>query len=117
MFLIGLRRELEIAPVFPDPIHAYDVPRGYEQIRRAFSRALRHSDLFSISHWREPPEVGDGLRQAVTARQAIGDLPPITSLRDGAWTLRPGTVSGRSPRAPGISLSMSTAREWSGRCC
>ena len=25
----------------------------------------------------------DSLRRAVTARQAIGDLPPITSLRDG----------------------------------
>jgi len=88
MFLIGLRRELESTPPFSDPIYSYDVPRGYEQIRRAASRVLRHDDLFRTSHWQEPPEVADGLRQAVTAKRAIGDLPPITSLRDG--TLRSG---------------------------
>jgi DNA (cytosine-5)-methyltransferase 1 len=88
MFLIGLRREFATTPAFPDPIRSYDVPPGYEQIRRAASRALRHDDLFCTSHWQEPPQVADGLQRAVTAKQAIGDLPPITSLRDG--TLRGG---------------------------
>ena len=39
MFLLGLRKELGQIPTFPCPTHAYHVPRGYEQIRRAdFSR-------------------------------------------------------------------------------
>ena len=88
MFLIGLRKELETVPKFPCPTHSYDVPPGYEGIRRAIFRALRSDDLFPAPHWREPPRMVGGLRQAVTAKQAIGDLPPIMGLRDG--TLRGG---------------------------
>jgi DNA (cytosine-5)-methyltransferase 1 len=58
MFLIGLRREFDTTPALPDPIRWYDVPPGYRQIRRAASRVLRHDDLFSTSHWQEPPEAG-----------------------------------------------------------
>ena len=88
MVLIGLRRELGTAPAFPRPTHAHDMPPGYKGIRRAIFRALRSDDLFPAPHWQEPPRMADGLRQAVTTKQAIGDLPPITSLRDG--TLRGG---------------------------
>ena len=83
MFLIGLRRELETAPVFPRPTNAHDVPRGYEQIRQATSRALRCDDLFGARYWQQPPALPRGLGAAVTVKQAIGDLPPITGLRDG----------------------------------
>ena len=88
MFLLGLRRELDAAPAFPRPTHACDMPSGYEQIRRATFRALRSDDLFGVRYWEDPPETAHRLPKAVTARQAIGDLPPITSLRDG--TLRGG---------------------------
>jgi DNA (cytosine-5)-methyltransferase 1 len=88
MVLIGLRKELETAPAFPRPTRAHDMPPGYKGIRRAIFRALRSDDLFPAPHWQEPPRMADGLRQAVTAKQAIGDLPPITSLRDR--TLRGG---------------------------
>lgn len=115
MFLIGLRREFETTPAFPDPIRSYEVPPGYEQIRRAASRALRHDDLFRTSHWQEPPEVADGLRQAVTAKQAMGDLPPITSLRDG--TLRGGPRRFDNPcryRRGGPSAYARDMRSWTG---
>jgi DNA (cytosine-5)-methyltransferase 1 len=88
MFLIGLRKELETVPEFPRATHSYDVPPGYEGIRRAIFRALRSDDLFPAPYWQEPPRTINGLQQAVTAKQAIGDLPLITSLRDG--TLRAG---------------------------
>jgi DNA (cytosine-5)-methyltransferase 1 len=115
MFLIGLRRELDATPAFPDPTHSYDVPRGYEQIRRAASRALRHDDLFRSLYWQEPPEATDGLRQPVTAKQAIGDLPPITSLRDG--TLRGGPRRFDAPcgyRQGGPSGYARDMRSWPG---
>jgi DNA (cytosine-5)-methyltransferase 1 len=83
MFLIGLRKELEIDPKFPSPTHRYAVPLGYEGIRRAIFRALRSGDLFPAPYWQEPPRMVEGLRQAVTVKQAIGDLPSITGLRDG----------------------------------
>jgi DNA (cytosine-5)-methyltransferase 1 len=83
MFLIGLRREFGVVPAFPCPTHAHDMPVGYEGIRRAIFRAVRSDDLFPAPHWQEPPRLAGRLRPAVTAKQAIGDLPPITSLRDG----------------------------------
>ena len=89
MFLIGLRKELGSAPEFPCPTHSYEMPSGYEGIRRAIFRALRSDDLFPVPYWQEPPRMAGELRPAVTARQAIGDLRPITSLRDG--TLRGGS--------------------------
>jgi DNA (cytosine-5)-methyltransferase 1 len=71
--------------------------------------------LFRTSHWQEPPEVADGLRQAVTAKQAIGDLPPITSLRDG--TLRGGPRKFDEPcryRRGGPSNYARDMRSWPG---
>jgi DNA (cytosine-5)-methyltransferase 1 len=88
MFLIGCREELETIPAFPSPTHAYDMPRGYQGIRRAVARALRSDDLFPAPFWEDPPELTDGLHKAVNARQAISDLPPIMTLREG--TLRRG---------------------------
>jgi DNA (cytosine-5)-methyltransferase 1 len=83
MFLIGLRREFETVPVFPHPINAHEMPRGYEQIRRATSRALRCGDLFGARYWEQPPPYTGPLPAAATVRQAIGDLPSITDLREG----------------------------------
>jgi DNA (cytosine-5)-methyltransferase 1 len=93
MFLIGLRKELGITPAFPCPTHAHEMPSGYEGIRRAIFRAVRSYDLFPAPHWQEPPMGAGALRQGVTAKQAIGDLPPITSLRDGERTVRPVCLS------------------------
>ena len=56
-----------------------------------------------------------GLRQAVTAKQAIGDLPPITSLRDG--TLRGGPRKFDTPcgyRRGGPSAYARVMRGWPG---
>ena len=69
MVLIGLRKELEIVPTFPRPTHSYDVPPGYESIRRAIFRALRSDDLFPAPYWQEPPKMG-GQSAAGGDRQA-----------------------------------------------
>ena len=42
---------------------------------------LRQNDLFGKAHdYIDPPEVRDELPPAVTAQEAIGDLPPIDAL-------------------------------------
>jgi DNA (cytosine-5)-methyltransferase 1 len=115
MFLVGLRRELETPPAFPDPTNAHDVPPGYEQIRRATSRALRCDDLFGAQHWEQPPQCRGSLRPAVTVKQAIGDLPPITDLRDG--TLQTGARRFDSPsgyRRGSPSAYARDMRNWPG---
>jgi DNA (cytosine-5)-methyltransferase 1 len=89
MFLIGLRTEPGEARVFPRPSHAYDVPRGYKDIRRAAFRVVRCDDLFAAPYWQEPPRMTGRLRAAATVRQAIGDLPSITGLRDGTLPAGP----------------------------
>jgi DNA (cytosine-5)-methyltransferase 1 len=115
MFLLGLQKELGQIPTFPCPTRAYHVPRGYEQIRRATSRALRSDDLFPAPYWREPPRMAGRLRQAVTVRQAIGDLPPITALRDGTLPTGPrrfDTPCGYRPGRP--SAYARALRDWPG---
>jgi DNA (cytosine-5)-methyltransferase 1 len=96
MFLIGLRNELGQEPAFPHPTHSFSMPRGYQGIRRAASRALGRDDPFA-TRWQEPPVSTDDLKHAVTVRQAIGDLPPILELRNG--TLRRGVRKFDTPRS------------------
>jgi DNA (cytosine-5)-methyltransferase 1 len=87
LFLMAIRREFALEPSFPPPSHCYRLPSGYDGSRRVAMRQLDPSGLFRSSYWIAPSEV-QGSVGAVTARQALGDLPPITSLRDG--TLRRG---------------------------
>lgn len=115
MFLIGLKKSLAEVPAFPAPTHAFDVPRGYEGSRRVALRRVLRGDLFATSFWEEPPLPGRTCQKAVTVRQAIGDLPPITGLRDG--TLRRGprrfdTACGYRPGRP--SAYARAMRNWPG---
>jgi DNA (cytosine-5)-methyltransferase 1 len=115
MFLIGLRKELGQTPAFPCPTHAYDMPRGYEDIRRVAFRTLRPDDLFATPYWQEPPAFEGWMLDAVTARQAIGDLPTITDLRHGTLATGPrrfATPCGYRPgRPPNYARDM---RSWPG---
>ena len=89
MFLIAYCRELSAAVTFPRPTHWVDLPRGYRGARNV---ALRHTKatLFDRpSAFVAPPKADPNLPRAVSAQDAIGDLPPITlhltgQLRRGA---------------------------------
>jgi DNA (cytosine-5)-methyltransferase 1 len=87
MFLIGYRRELECEVAFPPPTHWVDLPPGYEGSRSVALKLLSGTGLFDkASNYVPPPEPTPGLLQAVTAEQAIGDLPRIDArslLRSG----------------------------------
>lgn len=86
MFLVAYRRELAVSPRFPEPTHWHALPVGYEGSRAVALKVL--NGLFAKAHdYVEPPSASSKLSSAVTAFEAIGDLPPIDAramLRTGA---------------------------------
>lgn len=78
-FLLAYRREISELIRFPDPTRHFELPRGYEGSRQV---ALKMVNL-SGRHYVEPPAGGPGLPAAVSAKEAIGDLPSITGHLDG----------------------------------
>ena len=93
MFLIAYRREIASNVTFPRPTHWVDLPPGYEGSRRVALKALSNDDMFAVAHnYTDPPEAANTLPPAVTAEDAIGDLPEIDAralMRNGV--LKRGT--------------------------
>lgn len=78
MFLIAYRSELHAEVSFPAPTHWMQLPPGYEGSRAVALKTL--SSLFGDAHsYMEPPAANEGLPAAVTAEEALGDLPPINA--------------------------------------
>ena len=96
MFLIGYRREIANRVAFPRPTHWVDLPPGYKGTRAVALKLVgrRHhhasngqgpllSDIrpeLAIRFCRPDAATGD-LLPAITAREAIGDLPAIDARR------------------------------------
>ena len=80
VFMVALHRSLGARIMFPSAKHHCDLPPGYGGTR---SVALKLIDLFGGSGYVEPDVGGPRLPPAVTASEAIGDLPPITLHREG----------------------------------
>jgi DNA (cytosine-5)-methyltransferase 1 len=81
-FLLAFRGDLGLEPTFPAPSHAHELPRGYLHSRHvALSGAGAASSRFFV----KPVHPTSGLPPARTAREAIGDLPPLNgSMAAGA---------------------------------
>lgn len=78
MFLIAYHREMAETVSFPEPTYWIDLPPGYEGSRQVALKLLSKGGLFEDAHsYVSPPEATDALRPAVTAAEAIGDLPKI----------------------------------------
>lgn len=76
MFLVAYRRELKQRVTFPAPTHWVVLPPGYEGSRSVALKLL--NDLFGSAHdYIEPLPANPKLPGAVTAEEALGDLPPI----------------------------------------
>lgn len=87
MFLVAYRKELGIGqPSFPEPTNVHQLPSGYDGSRAVALKLL--SGLFAGAHdYLEPPASSVDSDPAVTAHEAIGDLPPILAreaLADGS---------------------------------
>ena len=87
MFLIGYRREIVEHVTFPEATHWMDLPLGYEGSRAVALKLLRGMDDPEHAYdYIDPPEAGEHLPPAITAIEAIGDLPSIDApaqLRSG----------------------------------
>lgn len=80
VYMIAFRKELGASITFPTATHGCDLPRGYASARAV---ALKLIDL-SEGHGFVTPDTGhDNLPNAVSAREAIGDLPPVTLHLEG----------------------------------
>jgi len=92
MFLIAYRREVADKVTFPAPTHWVGLPPGYDGTRAVALKLLYRGNLLNETHgYIEPPEAAKVLVPAVTAEEAIGDLPPIYAREElKAGTLRRG---------------------------
>ncbi len=118
MFLIAYRKELAAKATFPQPQNWLVLPSGYEG-SRGFALGLLNC-LFSTAHdYIEPPVAKPDLPPAVTAEEALGDLPPIYArellasgeLRRGARRFDMITPYDRRRR---VSTYASRMRSWPG---
>lgn len=74
-FLMAYAKELGQKPKFPEPTHWLQIPRGYKSSRDVAFRLL--GDLKSHPYYSPPSEATDDLVAAVTAKQALQDLPRV----------------------------------------
>ena len=82
LFIMAFACELNRIPSFPEPTHWMDLPKGYHSTRNAALRALR-SSFFTSSFFVTPPEPSNDLPPAITVKEAIEDLPVVTSHLEG----------------------------------
>jgi DNA (cytosine-5)-methyltransferase 1 len=92
MFLLAFANELEAQPVFPQPTHWYELPKGYEGSRQVALKHVAHKNGNSYQRsllrsdpafYLDSPASRPGLIPAVTAMEALQDLPRITRHLDG----------------------------------
>ena len=78
MYLIAYHREVADTISFPAPTHWIELPPGYEGSRQVALKVLSTGSIFDeVQNYVDPPEATDTLFPAVTAEEAIGDLPEI----------------------------------------
>lgn len=79
-FLIAFLKDLGVKPEFPTPTHHADTPLGYRmQAGVALKKARRgQMEFLSQDRFVDAPTPDKEVTDAVTAQDAIGDLPQIT---------------------------------------
>jgi DNA (cytosine-5)-methyltransferase 1 len=84
MFLIALSKQIQADVFFPSPTHWIDLPQGYLSSRQVALQTIRNNLFERDLYYTSPPyESTDHLEPAITAEQALGDLPVITKHLEG----------------------------------
>jgi DNA (cytosine-5)-methyltransferase 1 len=118
MILIAYRREIADAVTFPDPTHFIDLPPGYEGTRSVALKFLDSEIADDAHRYIHAPKAARSLPPAITAEDALGDLPAIDArkllksgaLRRGARRFDDPMPYGREPHTPYARLM----RTWPG---
>ena len=79
MILIAYRRELAEKITFPEPTHFIDLPPGYEGTRSVALKFLGSEATDDAHHYIPAPKAARSLPPAITAEDALGDLPVINA--------------------------------------
>lgn len=83
LFLVGVAEAVGSDPRFPRPTNWIRLPSGYHGTRAVALNGVR-DDLFSTAQaFKDPPEPTPDLPPAVTAQEALEDLPRITLHLEG----------------------------------
>lgn len=83
MFIVAYAEEMGASVVFPDPTHWVDLPRGYEGTRQVALKAVANELFDSPTSFTPWPEPTPTLAPAVTAEEALEDLPAFTAHLEG----------------------------------
>lgn len=115
MFLIAYSKELKATVKFPAPTNWIDLPRGYDNSRKVALKNINSDLLGDERYFISPPVASEnGCKPAVTAEQALGDLPKITKhleeeVKKGARS--PNEISSYPAGLP-VSDYSSLMRNW-----
>lgn len=112
VFLIGIRRELGARIEFPKASRFIELPPGYQGTRAV---ALKGIDLLGQGYV-GPDVASPDLPFAVTASEAIGDLPPVTLHLEGKLKRGARRFNELTPYDPSRPVSdyARLMREWPG---
>ena len=118
MILIAYRREIANVVTFPKPTHFIDLPPGYEGTRSVALKFLDGKFADDAHHYIHAPKAARSLPPAITAEDALGDLPAIDArkllksgaLRRGARRFDSPMPYGKEPHTPYAKLM----RTWPG---
>lgn len=77
MILIAYRREIADTVTFPEPTHFIDLPPGYEGTRSVALKFIDSKNADDAHCYVPAPRASRSLPPAVTAEDALGDLPAI----------------------------------------
>lgn len=118
MILVAYREELGAQISFPEPTHFMELPPGYAGSRQVALKLLsRRSISGAPISYIAPPEADPSLPPAVTAREALADLPPITLHLEGKLTKGARRFDSliRYEQTPGRKSYGQLMRSWNGR--
>lgn len=82
MILVAYRKELGLEVSFPEPTHFMELPPGYAGSRQVALKLLKGVEDSARSYV-AAPQPDPELPPAVTASDALSDLPPITTHLEG----------------------------------
>jgi DNA (cytosine-5)-methyltransferase 1 len=118
MILIAYRREIADGVTFPEPSHFIELPPGYEGTRSVALKFLDNEIADDAHHYMHAPKAARSLPPAVTAKEALADLPSIDArrllksgeLRRGVRRFNAPIPYGKEPHTPYSRLM----RSWAG---